>query len=547
MAVGAKKDLPRLLSNYGRLGINLLMGLVLIPVLGHWLGESGLGLFGLVFQSVGLALLFDEVTRSSLIRELARAYHANDHDEFRKVYNTGLVLSAAAAVLSSVAFVVLWFLVPYLKIDPNFHAPARALVLAEGISSFLGTLLSPINNMFVVSFRFISDNFWQVLRRSSYVISACFCAFVLKIDDVEKGFMAFVLGANAITVTSLFVSAAQIMIADKRMIPHPRWFDRATLASIWPTVKWNTLYNLAMNLYERTAGVMMNLAFGLHGNVIWMVALQLASYVRMVSLGVNSGIDAVSAKISVDHGEHGERMSALVRYGTVLHALVALPVAALIFGLADPVVRLWVGRTLSDPDVTIPEAVMLTRILLIPITVRAISDCWTRILYGAGFVASFARMVLVGGVLNPVIAWTLLLSVRFVSAHAAQIPGGAALSSALNRLPEIPDEIRLYIPAITFAAVYSFFHFFLLPIITVRCLRTRRRDIFAPMIRPIIASALGWAFLVGLELVIDRWTIVKLGGAVAVYGVLMGVLAFTIALTPSQRGTILNIVRRKRA
>lgn len=521
MSVGAKKDLPRLISNYGRLGVNLAMGLVLTPVLLQWLGNEGYGLFQLVFGSVGLALLFDEVTRSSLIRELARSYHANDHDEFKRVYNTGLALSTAAAFLSSAAFVILWFLVPSLNIRPEMHGPARALVIAEGVSSFLGTLLSPTNNMFVVTFRFLADNFWQVLRRSSYVISACVCAYVLRIQDIETGFVYFVVGANVLTVAALFISAAQIMIADRRLIPAPRWFDLPTLRAIWSTVMWNALFNLAMNLYERTAGVLMNLAFGVKGNVLWGVALQLSSYVRMTSLGVNSGIDAVSAKISVEHGGHGEKMSALVRYATVLHTLAALPVAALIFGLAEPMITLWVGRGLDDPATSVPQAVLLTKILLIPVTVRSISDCWTRILYGAGFVARFSPMVLVGGLINPPLAWLLV------------------------KFAPIPDELRLYIPAATFAAVYSFFHFFLLPIITVRCLHTRRRDILVPMIRPTVASGIGLLFLLGITLLVKSWDLPTLVVVCAAYGVVMAGLGFGVALSPDQRGRVLGILRRK--
>lgn len=521
MAVGAMKDLPRVASNFGRLGVNLLMGLVLLPVLLGWLGDEWYGLYQLGIGSVGLAMLFDEVTRSSLIRELARAHHADDADDFKRVYNTGLALAVAAATLSAGAFAALYFIVPSMNIRPEMQGAARAMVLAEGAASFLGTLLSPISNMYLVTFRFIADNFWQVVRRSSYVVSALVCAYVLKIQDPAEGFTTFILLANGITIASLLLASAQIIAADRRLVPRPEWCSWTTLKVIWPTVVWNTLFNLAMNFYERTAGILMNMFFGLQGNAVWGVALQLASYVRMASLGVNSGIDSVSAKISVEHGEHGERMSALVRYGTVLHALVAIPVAVLIFGLAQPIVGLWVGRHL-DPAQT-QQAAVLTQILLIPVTVRSISDCWTRILYGAGFVARFAKVVLIGGIINPI------------------------LSFALLKFAPFPPEVGLYVPALTFAGVYSFFHFFLLPIITVRCLRTRRREIFLPMLRPAIAGVIGLGFVMALDLAISNWTLPKLGVALVAYGVLTAVLAIGIALTPSQRGTLLNVVRRRSA
>lgn len=515
MNVGAKKDIPRLASNFGRLGINLMMGLVLVPVLFHWLGNDWYGLFQLVFGSVGLALLFEDVSRTSMIRELARAFHSKDSEEFRRVYSTGMCLAVVAALLSTSLFVVLYFLIPHLNIREEMHGPARTLVIAQGITSFATTLLTPTVNMFVVTLRFLADNIWQVIRRAAYVISACVCAFVFRMDDPAEGFRAFVLGANAIALATVIASALQLVIADRRLVPSMRYFDRQTLRNIWPTVMWNTLVNMAMNLYERTSGVIMNLAFGLHGNAVWGPALQLSSYVRMASLGVNGGIEAVSAKVAADHGERSERMQSMIRRAIVLHALVALPMAVLIFGLAGPLVRMWIGDKIDRPDVSIPQIVLLTQILLIPVTARAISDCWSRILYGAGFVSRYAKMVLVGGAINPVLTWGLL------------------------KLAPLPEPMRLYVPAAAFALVFTVFHFILLPRITARCINVSVAQIFGPLVRPAIAAALCLAILIAAVRLVPAWNLVTLCVTTGLFGLLFGVVTLAIGVTPSQRKVIL--------
>ncbi len=518
MQVGSRKDLPRLASNFSRLGLNLGMGLILVPVLFKWLGNDWFGLYNVILSAIGLAQLFEDVTRTSMVRELARSFHARDPGEFKRVYATGIALACAAAVVSVVLFAGLWFLIPQLNIRPEMIGPARTFLVAQAITSVLSTIQTPINNMFVVTFRFVSDNTWQVVRRASYIISACVCAFVLRIQDPAEGFRAFVIGANLLSVACIVAATIQLISSDRRLIPDMRQVDFQTLRTVWPTVMWNSLVNLAMNFYERTTGVMMNHFFGLHGSAIWGPSLQLASYVRMASLGVNGGIEAVSAKIAVEKGERSTEMKSMVRHAAVLHAVVSLAAFALILGLPGPLVRLWIGNKVESPAISLPQIIILTQILLIPVTARAISDCWTRILYGAGFVSRYAKLVLLGGVLNPIVTFSLL------------------------SWAPLPEHLRIYVPAIGFAAVFFLFHFILLPRVAGKCFDITLGAIYQPIVRPALAAGLSMVYLVLVTKVVHTWNLITLVAVCLGYAVVFGVCMYTVGMTASQRRAVRDLL-----
>ena len=63
----AAKGLVRISSNYVRLGINLVMGLIFLPFMLSWLGNEPVGLIGLLGASTGVGAMFMTVSRAVMI------------------------------------------------------------------------------------------------------------------------------------------------------------------------------------------------------------------------------------------------------------------------------------------------------------------------------------------------------------------------------------------------------------------------------------------------------------------------------------------------
>lgn len=531
MSSRTHSDIIRIGSNYARLLTGLLFGLVLVPILLGWIGNAGYGVFALIMVSVGLGNIFEEITRSSLIRELGHAYHEPERPRFTATYNSAFVLSAAVALAALCVFLALLAIVPLLNLDPRLHAAARIMILAEGITSVLYTVAAPVLNMMLVTLRFVLDNVLLVLRRSSYLLAVFLCTGVfglhtpvtdtaLDYDALSVRLEAFGITSNAIALLVLAVGVVSVLIIEPGTRPKFAVPSRHDVRALLPAFGWNSAVNIALNMYDRAGGLMLNLAFGLTGSVVWGLALQLAAYVRMVSLGVNSGVDAIAAKLSAGDEASRERLAWFTRYSTVLHALVAFPAAIAIGLLTRPMLKLWVGRHVEDPDRVLPIATSVTQILLIPIVARSVSDAWLRILYGAGFVGRYAPMVLIAGLINLVVA-----------------------SIATFAIP-LPDEWRILMPAITYAVVYSAAHFFLFPPLYGRYVGLSGRDMLAATLRPLAISLLSAVLLVLANAMVTDWTLLKLAVAGAIFGGVYSLLAFAFVIPPQRRRALLARIPR---
>jgi O-antigen/teichoic acid export membrane protein len=251
----------------------------------------------------------------------------------------------------------------------------------------------------------------------------------------------------------------------------------------------------------------MNIAFGVVGNGVFEVAHRLVSYVRMTATGTSFGLDATSVRLSSDSAPHSTR--GLLYHSTRIQSLVALPAALIVILLAEPLLHLWIGRQLEDPAGTIPAAVIIVRVLAVAVMARAISEAWTLILYGAGYVRRYAPLVLAGGLTSPLLGGLLLVA-----------------------LPTGPD---FYAPAIGYAVVMTGVHFFMLPAIGASCLSLRYADMFAPLLRSTIATAVCSPLLIVPCALIDDWSLMKLGVTCGVFGAVYAIVCWFVVLSPAER------------
>lgn len=524
MASEVKRAISRIGANYARLGTTLVCGVVLVPVLLAWLGSEAFGLITLVGASVGIGAMVEDLTRQSLIRELGAAHHKGDREAFKATYAAAYRLTAMGSLLTLVLFVLLGLVVGLYgedKVARSMVGPARWMILAEGGFTFFLVLLAPAFNMYVVTERFVLHSLWIVLRRVSYLAAALILYLGFAIEDTGVGIKWYGILAAGMNTVVLFVAVGWLMLGDRIYVPRLGMATRESVREIAGTFGWNSAVITAINLHERLPQFIMTAAFGLVGNAAFGLAMRLAAYVRMATLGITFGLDAVSARLEA--GNRKDAMKQLVHHATRLHALTALPGGLAVFVLAEPLLQLWIGRHVDNPESIIPGAVILTQILMFATVSRAICDGWMRILYGAGHVRKYAPLVLVGGVINPLVA--------------------------LGLLAVLPDELRFNAPALAFAIVFTVVHMIMLPVIGAKCLDVRYRDLFLPMVRPAVATAIAAPVLIGADWLArqgDGWTFMWLVGTALSYGAVMGVLTLVVVATADDRRQLKRLISRSR-
>jgi len=511
-----RRGLHRIATNYGRLITTMAMGIATVPLQFKWLGMEGFGLLGLVGSSVGLGRMLQDMMRSSMVRELGAAWHNRADGKFRQSYAAAFQVSIIVALLTALFFIGIIFILPYMKIREDWVGAAQWITACEGLTTCLIVLLSPTINMFVVREYFFWHNLWTVVQRSAYLIATVIPYLVIGLDDIPRGLTLFGTIVLIVNVVSTLLLVGVLFVLDHRMFPAFRGSTKESMKKVAGTFGWNSGVIVAVNLHERIANYIMNLFFGLWGNAVFSLALRLVSYIRMATLGLTFGLDSVSARLSTK--EEHSTLKSMFKHSTRMLSFVAFPAMVFVFFLAEPLLRMWVGKTIENPTEILPQSEILVKIMVLGLTCRAISDGWMKLFYGAGFVHKYALYILFGGLFNPI------LSIVFILV--------------------MPKSLSYTGAAIAYSTVLIFIHMFVMPKVTAKSVNLTMSRILQPTYRPLLIAIATSPALFASKLfsnteLID-WTGVIAG--VVCYGILYTMASWLFLLSKRERKAIVNLL-----
>ncbi len=532
-----RRGMTRIISNYARLLITLGLGVIVVPYTIRWLGDDAFGIISLLGANIGIAAIFRQIIMMSLVRELAHAYHTNTDEEFARSYATINIITLLCAALTVLSFALLMLFIPVFKISPEFVGAARWFVLGQGLLVSLSILLAPTFNMYLVQERFVEYNIWFVLNRSANLVAVLILGYAIVIDDPIRGLTLLGIAWAGLSSLISIAATAVIVLGEHRLMPRLRGADRKAASQIFSTFSWNTLVQLAMNIHEQIPPLLLNIFFGTLANAAWGIGFRFVAYIRMCTTGVQFGSDAVSARLASEEDTELSRLKLqrLINIQTKLTAMVALPASAIVFVYAWPIFDVWVGRSLAQYSTVMTMAVYMSRILAVALASRAISDTWLIVLYGAGYVKSYAPWVFAGGLFAPVASIVLMFT--------------------------LPDDLVLYAPPAMFAFVLFFVHLLGLPLITGKCLHIRPLTLLGSLIRPGAATVAALACALGVLIPSGKlgdlgfWTPITaehglsiewswMLASLALFAVVYALCSLVFVFDASERQRVHSLVRR---
>lgn len=533
-----RRGARRVIANYTRLLTTFAFGILVVPLTIGWLGDDAFGIISLLGANIGLAGIFRQIIQMSLVRELGHGYHAQDPTVFRKSFATVYLIALICAALSVVSFAAVYLLIPVFRIPPGFQSAARWFVIGQGANTLTLILTAPVFNMYLVKERFVEYNIWYVLLRLSNLSSVVILGYAIVIDDPVRGLALHGMTWGALASLTLIVSSSIMVIQDRRLLPTLRGADKGTRDQVVSTFSWNTGVQVAMNLHEQIPPLLLNLFSGTLANAAWGVGFRFVAYIRMCTTGIQFGSDAVSARLASgeDSDEARAKLQQLVAVQTKLTAMIALPAAGVISVYAWPIFHIWVGHSLEDYGRVMPVAVFMCKILSVALLSRAISETWLLILYGAGFVKSYAPWIFAGGIIAPACSVALMLT--------------------------LPDHLVIYAPPVMFSIVLFVVHLLGLPFVTGRCLHIRPAALLGSLVRPLLVTlaALGLSVTVlgmlgGIGYLGYAGQITREAGnqidylsilaSLAVFGIAYISGCSLVVLSREERGRLLALVRRR--
>lgn len=527
MANEVKRGAVRLFTNYARLFSTLAIGLLEVPLQIYWLGKNGFGLIGLLGPTIGLTAILQDMVTRSMVRELGAAYHDPDPKRFERVSAACWLISSLAAALSAVLFaVVTIWVVPLLEIPPELVRPAQWYAAAGGVMSCALVLLTPAANMYIVTERFALQNLWLVGRRLCIFLSAAGLLLVLGRDDVPRSVMLYGVWSSGAVIALLVVSVVIIWAGDRRTWPRPHKAERSVLGEIFGTFGWNSLVTLALNLADKVPALIVNKYFALDGNAAYGLARRLSAYARMITVGATYGLEAVSTRIASATEDSGEALRVLLKHSTRLHTVVAVPAGIAIGVLGLPILHHWAGGAMEaeEYDAVIPIAVVVVQILTLATVCRGISEGWMRLLYGAGFVKHYARLVIVSSFATPVLSWLGVMLVR-------------------------EQSWAVYLPAWVYTVLFVGSYMLILPLIGAKSLSARPGEFIRPMFRPALAAfacapALWLPGLTG-SLTDGALGLVRLAAAAGLYAGAYALACWVVVLSREERRKAIEVIKRR--
>lgn len=126
-------------TNWLRMTVSLLVGVVLTPIMVHTLGDTGYGLWVAIFALTGYFGLMDQGLRPSLVRYVSRHQAEDDIPALSRTLSSAAALYGTVGALTLLAtLVVAAHFAAWFSIAPEHVHTARQVVLVSGLSLAMG-------------------------------------------------------------------------------------------------------------------------------------------------------------------------------------------------------------------------------------------------------------------------------------------------------------------------------------------------------------------------------------------------------------------------
>jgi hypothetical protein len=507
----------RVLFNLSRMMFGLLLGLWLVRLLLVF-GADAAATILLLGTGIGLSAITQQLLEMSLTPILGLAYQSNDQRRMDSGYSSAFVASLIVGVSSLALFGILGALVHKLDVPPELLWGARWFILAKALQTVVAVLLAPHTTMYLIQGRMRAYNFNQLSERIGEVVSAL-AILAIGITDPGTCIAAFGVATSVWRAGYLIVASMICPIGAKISLRSLSDATAEETRGVLTAVRENLLIVIANTSYLRLDQICVNLAGGLQANLVFSIASQLVAYIRLLTHGQAIGLEAASAKIFTQNANQPSALIPLVSVSSRHQAILVLPAVFLLGSLAEPIVEVWLSDRLNEIHYSTAVLVDVLRLLLLGITLRALTEGWMRILNGTGQVKSYARASLWGASLNALLAPVAILT--------------------------SPAELAVYTAAAVFAVLHVVVYMFWIPQALCRLIEASTRELLSPLLRP-LGVAIACLPCLLLSKFFSQWNLISLSLVTACYLATYAAGTLFFSLTKPERAALLESMSRLR-
>jgi O-antigen/teichoic acid export membrane protein len=359
--------LGNVVLNVGARGALIILTIISTPVVLHRLGTAAFGVYILAVTVGGLLALLDFGLTPALITLLSRAWHQRELDEAQRLIGTALTLYLAIGAIGGVLFALLvpWAVRDLLHVPAALQASARtALYLSAAGFAF---------NMWLAVFNAVP---YALQRYDLVAIRIVGLSLITTVALIVYALLGGVLeGFVLINVAGAVIGLLIFYLVSRALLPGIHFTPRVDETS------FRRLGRFAGFKFAGTVGGIFAFRFDqfavgaiLGVSAAGLYAIPASASQRLLSL-LSELASPFFPRASTMRGDH-ERLRTLFFAGSRLLALAATPMLLLLFALAEPTLRFWIGgaQGLQVAQASAPAfrwllaALLIQSIAIIPVT-----------------------------------------------------------------------------------------------------------------------------------------------------------------------------------
>jgi O-antigen/teichoic acid export membrane protein len=357
-------------TRYLAIGLDALIGLMLLPFNVRHLGQSAYGLWMLTASMTTYFSVLDLGFGGSMVKFVAHYRAKRDARGLNEIASTLFGIFTVVGCVAAAVFVLVAFNVRHVvNITPGQEATARSLLLIIGVYVSLGFPFSIFGGVINGFQRYDLNN---VVGIGSSVVVA-----IVNVAMLSAGctLVQLVLATTTIRVLTYFLYRLNAYQVFPLLHVRPSLFLWSRVRELTSFSVYISIIDWANKLNYSIDAVVIGAFLSPAAVAIWTVPQRLGEMVQRLTNQLNGVLFPVV--VDSDAGEKPERLRAILIQGTRLSLVSVVPLASSLVLLARPLIQSWVGPAFE-------ESIVISQILVLVSAVRVGNSTATTVLKGAG-------------------------------------------------------------------------------------------------------------------------------------------------------------------
>jgi O-antigen/teichoic acid export membrane protein len=324
-------------TKYALLGVNLALGIVLMPFTVGRLGTSQYGLWMLVASLTSYFQLLDLGYGNGLVRHVADADARGDVARVNRLLSTFVIIYSVLGLVAAAGVAVLIF-----TAVPRFpRLSAEQVRTGQLVLAILGVRVAVGFPMTVFGAATTSRQRFALNNTVAIVIALVNGAVTYAVLASGLGLVSLVTGTTAVGLCSY----GAYMWTARRAFPELKIrlasFDRSLIRDVTTFSLYLFMIDVAVQIGFNLDNVVIGAALGTSAVAVYAVALRLADYQRQLACQFNGLLFPIAVRLGAGGAEAA--LESMLVEGTRIALVLVTGVTVCVVGFADPLLTRWMG------------------------------------------------------------------------------------------------------------------------------------------------------------------------------------------------------------